>query len=96
MSMRGIINYPQHYEFKTRWKDIDLFGHVNNAVFLTYIEDARIIYFKKWSIIHCIFIDFKKGLLCSRILSATTLIHKTRETRTTPGKRLIHHFPDSK
>ena len=50
MDLQSITDYPQHYEFKTRWKDIDSFGHVNNAVFLTYIEDARIMYFKRWNI----------------------------------------------
>ena len=50
MTLQNIANYPQHYEFKTRWKDMDSFGHVNNAVFLTYIEDARIMYFKRWNI----------------------------------------------
>jgi acyl-CoA thioester hydrolase len=24
-----------------RWRDMDAFGHVNNAVYLTYIEEAR-------------------------------------------------------
>ena len=50
MSVQSITDYSQHYEFKTRWKDIDSFGHVNNAVFLTYIEDARIMYFKRWNV----------------------------------------------
>ena len=27
-----------------RWKDIDQFGHVNNAVYLTYFETARYYY----------------------------------------------------
>ena len=48
--MQSIAEYSQHYELKTRWKDIDSFGHVNNAVFLTYIEDARIMYFKRWNV----------------------------------------------
>ena len=48
--MKSITNFSDCYEFKTRWKDMDLFGHVNNAVFLTYIEDARIMYFKRWNI----------------------------------------------
>ena len=48
--MQSITDYSQHYELKTRWKDIDSFGHVNNAVFLTYIEDARIMYFKRWNV----------------------------------------------
>ena len=50
MSLKSITDFPDHYEFKTRWKDMDLFGHVNNAVFLTYIDDARIMYFKRWNI----------------------------------------------
>ena len=50
MGMQSIADYSQHYELKTRWKDIDSFGHVNNAVFLTYIEDARIMYFKSWNV----------------------------------------------
>ncbi len=50
MGGQSITDYSQHYELKTRWKDIDSFGHVNNAVFLTYIEDARIMYFKRWNV----------------------------------------------
>tara|TARA_Y100000590_G_C15520060_1_gene939023 strand:+ start:328 stop:753 length:426 start_codon:yes stop_codon:yes gene_type:complete len=47
----GVIDdYPFHYEIKTRWKDMDSFGHVNNANYVTYIEDARIIFFKRWNI----------------------------------------------
>lgn len=29
-----------------RWSDLDLLGHANNAKFLTYIEEARIRWFK--------------------------------------------------
>ena len=50
MGVQSITDYSQYYEFKTRWKDIDSFGHVNNAVFLTYIEDARIMFFKRWNV----------------------------------------------
>lgn len=28
-----------------RFRDLDLFGHVNNAVYLTYLEEARIAFF---------------------------------------------------
>ena len=45
-----LSNFPFHYELQTRWKDMDSFGHVNNAVFLTYIEDARITFFKRWNL----------------------------------------------
>ena len=41
----------QAFNFKTsipiRFADIDLFGHVNNAVYLTYFEIARSIYWKE-------------------------------------------------
>jgi acyl-CoA thioester hydrolase len=39
------------YQFKTeiplRWKDIDQFGHVNNANYLTFFEVARYFYCKE-------------------------------------------------
>lgn len=33
-----------HTGIQLRWKDIDQFGHVNNAVYLTYFETARFYY----------------------------------------------------
>ncbi|MGR9108507.1 MAG: acyl-CoA thioesterase [Gammaproteobacteria bacterium] len=40
----------KHFKHKTpiqlRFKDVDLMGHVNNANYLTYIELARLKYFK--------------------------------------------------
>ncbi|MFI9582021.1 acyl-CoA thioesterase [Streptomyces sp. NPDC052236] len=30
------------YRCPMRWSDMDAFGHVNNVVFLTYLEEARI------------------------------------------------------
>ena len=38
------------HKIKTRFKDLDAFNHVNNAIFLSYIEDARMLFFKKWDI----------------------------------------------
>ena len=29
---------------------MDSFGHINNAIYLTYIEDARITLFKRWDL----------------------------------------------
>ena len=48
--LHDLSNFPFHYEIKTRWNDMDAFGHVNNAVFLSYIEDARITFFKRWNL----------------------------------------------
>ena len=50
MNFSNIENLPFLYDLNTRWKDMDSFGHVNNAVFLTYIEDARISFFKRWNL----------------------------------------------
>ena len=47
---RKIKDYPLHVEIETRWRDFDAFGHVNNAVFATYIETARGTLFKKWNL----------------------------------------------
>ena len=38
------------HKISTRWKDLDAFRHINNAVFLSYIEDARIVLLKRWKI----------------------------------------------
>ena len=43
-------DFPFHHSVKTRWRDLDAFRHVNNATFLSYIEDARILFFKRWGI----------------------------------------------
>ena len=79
MGVQSITDYPQHYELKTRWKDIDLFGHVNNAVFLTYIEDARIIYFKRWNYyahLACVYSEFPFDLFFSVILNFSLISFK--------------------
>jgi len=43
-----LIPQLEPYNYSTniqlRWKDIDQFGHVNNAVYLTYFETARYYY----------------------------------------------------
>ena len=47
---RKLKEYPLHVEIETRWRDLDAFGHVNNAVFATYVETARGTLFKKWNL----------------------------------------------
>ncbi len=34
--------WPFLYEVKVEWRDLDAAGHVNNAVYLSYMESARI------------------------------------------------------
>jgi len=43
-------HFPFQFKINTRWRDLDAFGHVNNATFATYVEDARISMFKRWNL----------------------------------------------
>jgi acyl-CoA thioester hydrolase len=40
-----------HFRYATtievRWRDLDALGHVNNAVYLTYLEEARVHYMRE-------------------------------------------------
>ena len=45
-----LSDYKLRYNLQTRWRDLDAFQHVNNAVFATYIECARVNLFKRWGI----------------------------------------------
>ena len=47
---KKLSHYPLHVVLQTRWRDLDAFGHVNNAVFITYIETARGTLFQKWNL----------------------------------------------
>ena len=62
MNLDSMAKFPFDYNVNTRWKDMDSFGHVNNAVFLTYIEDARITLFKRWNLR-----DRKKSLIVASL-----------------------------
>ena len=46
-----LSSFPFHHNVQTRWKDIDSFGHINNALYLTYIEDSRIKLLHRWDLI---------------------------------------------
>lgn len=41
------MQYPFHYHLKVRSYDLDSFGHVNNAVYLNYLEEARCDYLEQ-------------------------------------------------
>ena len=45
-----LSDYSLRYNLQTRWRDLDAFQHVNNAVYATYIECARVNLFKRWGI----------------------------------------------
>lgn len=41
------MNVPQPFEIQVRFADIDVMGHVNNSVYLSYFEMARVHYFEQ-------------------------------------------------
>jgi acyl-CoA thioester hydrolase len=41
MVLRDCAGMPYTKRIEIRWRDMDGFGHVNNAVYLTYLEEAR-------------------------------------------------------
>ena len=43
-------NFSFTHKINTRLKDLDAFRHINNAVFLSYIEDARHALIRKWKL----------------------------------------------
>tara|TARA_B100000131_G_C17851131_1_gene505975 strand:- start:28 stop:447 length:420 start_codon:yes stop_codon:yes gene_type:complete len=45
-----IEDYKLRYNLETRFRDLDSFGHVNNAVYASYIESARVSLLNNWNI----------------------------------------------
>ena len=45
-----IDDYKLKYHLETRFRDLDAFGHVNNAVYASYIESARVNLLNSWKI----------------------------------------------
>ena len=39
-----LSDFTFHHELKTRWRDLDAFNHINNATFLSYIEDLSLFF----------------------------------------------------
>ncbi|WP_287372832.1 thioesterase family protein [Oceanithermus sp.] len=42
-----LADFPIVVEVDVRYRDLDTFNHVNNAVYLTYFEQARVAYFAR-------------------------------------------------
>ena len=43
----ALQNFRFHYPIQVRYSDMDMLGHANNAVYLTYLELARLQYFRE-------------------------------------------------
>lgn len=42
-----MVDYSLEVDIDVRFNDIDSMGHVNNAVYATYLEEARVAYFEE-------------------------------------------------
>lgn len=56
-------------EIAVRWRDLDAFNHVNNASYLTYVEEARVAWFRTLS-------EDWVGAASSPILAAITVNYR--------------------
>ena len=45
-----ITDFYFTHKLRTRWRDCDAFRHINNATYLSYIEDARLEFMRRWGI----------------------------------------------
>lgn len=57
--------YPKFYQLKTRWKDNDIYGHVNNVVYYEYFDTAV----NLWLIENNL-LDLKKGQIVGYIVES--------------------------
>lgn len=46
----GTVERRGRVVMQVRWSDVDLFGHVNNAAFLRYLDDARFTQFPRMGV----------------------------------------------
>ena len=61
------MKFPFHYTLKVRSYDLDSFGHLNNAVYLNYLEEARCDYMEQRGLV---FTDFHKWKAYAFVVSA--------------------------
>ncbi|MFP4090061.1 MAG: acyl-CoA thioesterase [Cyclobacteriaceae bacterium] len=47
IQIEDLEKYRFRFEIQTRYSDMDMLGHANNAVYLTYLELARLGYFRE-------------------------------------------------
>ena len=62
------MSYRFHNEVELRWKDIDSTGVLNNAVYLTFLEQARYRYFRSLGLLRGESFPFLLGETCVRFL----------------------------
>ena len=70
-----ITDFHFTHKLQTRWRDCDAFRHINNATYLSYIEDARLELMRRWEITQ----DGKSVIVASvKINYYKQVIHPTK------------------
>ena len=86
------------YQMDVRWRELDALGHVNNAQYLSYVEETRVQWFNamqdNWKdgtsapIVAGIHVDFRKPLLWPEKISVALYAAKKGGKSVTIGHRI--------
>ena len=86
------------YGMDVRWRELDALGHVNNAQYLSYVEETRVQWFNamqnNWQdatsapIVAGIHVDFRKPLLWPEKISVSLYAAKKGGKSVTIGHRI--------
>lgn len=94
--MNPIFSLP----IDVRWREMDALGHVNNAQYLSYVEEARVQWFRAmqsdWQeagqsapIVAAIHMDFRKPALWPEALTVQLLAQQRGGKSATIGHRIV-------
>ncbi len=87
------------YRMDVRWRELDALGHVNNAQYLSYVEETRVQWFNamqdNWQAEHSapivagIHVDFRKPLLWPERIDVHLLATKKGTKSVTIGHQIV-------
>jgi acyl-CoA thioester hydrolase len=86
-------------EMDVRWRDLDAFNHVNNATFLTYLEEARLLWLESlpgpWlgehsaPVLAAAQVNFRRPIPWPQRLRVELLVQRVGSSSLTLGHRLL-------
>lgn len=95
MMQNAIFSHPM----AVRWREMDALGHVNNAQYLSYVEETRLQWFdaleSNWQsqhsapIVAAIHIDFRKPLLWPENITVSLYATNKGTKSVTVGHRIV-------
>ena len=88
-----------HIDIPVRWRDLDAFDHVNNASYLGYIEEARVMWFKSLSedwagesaapILAAISVNYRRPVNWPEIVGVELFVERIGTKSLTLGHRIF-------